>query len=134
MPIRILVADDHPVLRSGLKLLLESKASMGGVRRGGNGRRSDPQSARMLPRCMILDLVMPVMNGYSAAIEIRRIAPSTKIVAYSVHQIPSTAKEVGADAFVSKSSDPEEIINTIERLTSERDPTRVRSARVGGFT
>jgi DNA-binding NarL/FixJ family response regulator len=70
------------------------------------------------PDVVILDLSMPVMNGFEAAVEIRRIAPSIKIVFLSVHDVPATAREVGADAFVSKTSSAEELVATIERVIS----------------
>ncbi len=65
---------------------------------------------------VILDLTMPVMNGFKAAEEIRRIAPYTKIIFFSFHQTPSTARLVGANAFVHKGSAVQDLPRTLELL------------------
>jgi DNA-binding NarL/FixJ family response regulator len=59
---------------------------------------------------------MPSLNGFDAALEIKKVAPSTKIILFSIHDIPSTAQIIGADAFVQKGSPPEELILTIQRV------------------
>jgi DNA-binding NarL/FixJ family response regulator len=66
---------------------------------------------------------MAAMSGFEAAARIRQIAPSTKIVFMSIHEIPIAARLVGADAFVSKSNAAQELIAAIERVTGEpRNP------------
>jgi DNA-binding NarL/FixJ family response regulator len=62
---------------------------------------------------------MPILNGFDAAKQIRRIAPCTKIVLFSVHELLRTATEVLADAFVEKSTAGQELIPTIEHVISE---------------
>ena len=57
------------------------------------------------------------MNGFEVAQEIRRIAPSTKIVLFSIHEVPATAKYIGIDAFVSKSSGMEALRETLQRFS-----------------
>jgi DNA-binding NarL/FixJ family response regulator len=59
---------------------------------------------------------MPVMNGFEAAKEIRRIAPGTKLVLISMYDVPVAAVVVGADAFVSKAALTQELFATIERV------------------
>jgi hypothetical protein len=59
---------------------------------------------------------MPGLNGFETAAKIRVIAPSIRIVLFSVHEIPTSARSVGADAFVSKSSNLEELVLTVSRL------------------
>jgi DNA-binding LytR/AlgR family response regulator len=68
------------------------------------------------PDLVILDLSMPGMNGFETATKIRLIAPLIRIVLFSIHEIPSSARWVGADAFVSKSSNLEELLFTVNRL------------------
>jgi DNA-binding NarL/FixJ family response regulator len=65
---------------------------------------------------VILDLSMPGMNGFETAAKIRLIAPLIRIVLFSVHEISTTARWVGADAFVSKSSTPQELALTVNRV------------------
>ncbi len=59
---------------------------------------------------------MPLLNGFDAAVEIKRVAPSTKIILFSIHEIPSTARIIGADAFINKGCPPEELIHAIHRV------------------
>ena len=92
-----------------------------------NGREAIAQVRNLSPDIVILDLLMPVMNGFEAATEIRDIAPSTKIIFYSIHDIPTIASEVGADALVSKSTSAEELIATIERVTGPSQGIRTKA-------
>jgi len=116
--LRILVADDNEVVRLGVRTLLRSKRDWEACGDATNGREAISKVWELSPDVVILDLSMPVMNGFEAAVEIRRIAPSIKIVFLSVHDVPATAREVGADAFVSKTSSAEELVATIERVIS----------------
>jgi DNA-binding NarL/FixJ family response regulator len=68
------------------------------------------------PDVVVLDLIMPVMSGFETAARIRKIAPTTKIVFFSVHDTPTTARLVGADAFVSKSSAAQDLSRAINRI------------------
>ena len=72
--------------------------------------------AQLAPDVVILDLTMPIMNGLDAAQRIRQIAPSTKIVFFSIHDMPTTARIAGADAFVSKSCAAEDLERTINHV------------------
>lgn len=119
-PIRILIADDHELIRMGLRALIENKnwVVCGEAR---NGKEAIAKVQELAPDIIILDLTMPVMSGYEAVQEIRRISPSTKILFFTMHDIPTTARQTGADAFVTKSGDPQEVIAAIERLMGSRD-------------
>jgi DNA-binding NarL/FixJ family response regulator len=81
-----------------------------------NGREAIIKVQELAPDVIILDLTMPVMNGYEAVREIRLVAPSIKIVFFTMHDMPVTARQVGADAFVTKSEDPNEVVAAIERV------------------
>jgi DNA-binding NarL/FixJ family response regulator len=74
------------------------------------------ESWKLVPDVVILDLSLPGRNGFEVAKEIRRIAPSTKIVFFSMHEIPATTQIVGADAFVAKSSSNASLLATLERV------------------
>jgi DNA-binding NarL/FixJ family response regulator len=67
---------------------------------------------------VILDLSMPGLNGFETASEMRRIAPFTRIILFSIHEIPVSTRAAGAEAFVSKSAGVRPMLATIERLTS----------------
>jgi len=68
------------------------------------------------PDLVILDLTMPQMNGFEAATQMRLIEPSVKIIFYSMHEIPATARFSGGDAFVSKSSSRQELTAAVDRV------------------
>ena len=127
MPLRLLIADDHEIVRVGVRTLLKVKCDWEICGDAENGREAIAKVRGLSPDVVILDLSMPVMNGFEAAKEIRRIAPSTKIIFYTVHNVPSTAGEVGGDACVSKSTPVEELIATIERVTGQSQGIRTRS-------
>jgi len=116
--LHLLIADDHEIVRMGVRTLLKDRPEWEICGDATNGREAIAKVWELSPDVVILDLSMPIMNGFEAATEIRRIAPSTKIVLFSVHDVPATAIQVGADAFVLKTSPPQVLIATIERLTS----------------
>lgn len=92
MPLRILIADDNEVVRLGVRALLTPKRDWEICGDAGNGREAITKVWELSPDLVILDLSMPVMNGFEAARVIRRLAPSTKIVFLSVHDVPATAR------------------------------------------
>jgi CheY-like chemotaxis protein len=69
-----------------------------------------------VPDVVILDISLPVMNGFEVAQRIRLLAPSTRIVLFSIHDVPATARDIGVDAFVAKSSGVEALAATLERV------------------
>jgi two-component system nitrate/nitrite response regulator NarL len=127
VPLRLLLADDHKIVRVGLRALLKDKQEWEICGDAENGREAIAKVCELSPDVIILDLSMPIMNGFEAAREIRRIAPSIKIIFYSVHDVPATASEVGADAFVSKSASALELVATIERVTGQSQGIRTRA-------
>jgi DNA-binding NarL/FixJ family response regulator len=116
--LRLLIADDHAVVRLGLRSLLSDKAEWQVCGEASDGETAVARVLQLAPDVVILDLTMPGMNGFNAAREIRRVAPSTVIIFFSIHELSSIADQAGADAFISKTSAPSELIALIERLTS----------------
>jgi DNA-binding NarL/FixJ family response regulator len=96
--------DDHEAIHTGVRALLATEPRWEVCGEAADGERALGECVRLVPNVVILDLSLPVMNGFDVAEEIRRVAPSTKIVLFSMHQIPTAARTVGADAFVAKSS------------------------------
>ena len=115
MTTRLLIVDDHEVVRIGLRSLLSQRAEWVICGEARNGAEAVEMAAELKPDVVILDLTMPVMNGFEAASRIRKIAPATKIVVFSMHDMPTTAREIGADAFVGKSSLSTELQPAIDR-------------------
>jgi DNA-binding NarL/FixJ family response regulator len=127
VPVRLLVADDNEIVRMGVRTLLRDRADWQICGEATNGREAIGKVWDLSPDVVILDLSMPLMNGFQAAAEIRRIAPSTKIVLFSIHEVPSSATAVGADAFVSKTMTAQELVATIERVIGPPPKTRAKA-------
>ncbi len=116
MPARLLIVDDHEAIRLGVRTLFASTDSVKICGEAQNGVDAVRMVWELSPDLVILDLSMPGMNGFETAEQIRAIAPSVKIVFLSVHGVPDTARLVGADALVSKSSVLHELLFTVNRV------------------
>jgi len=116
MPARLLIVDDHEVVRKGVRMLFANNDSFEVCGEAQNGMEAIRMVPELSPDVVILDLSMPGMNGFETAAKIRLIAPSIRIVIFSVHEIPSTSLWVGADAFVSKSSALQDLVLTANRV------------------
>jgi DNA-binding NarL/FixJ family response regulator len=133
MSARLLVVDDHEVVRLGVRTLFANNDSFEICGEAQNGEGAILMVPDLSPDIVILDLSMPGMNGFETAKNILAIAPSVRIVFFSAHEIPATARLVGADAFVSKSDALEELALTVTRVlhtckNSETQPKTVRRA------
>jgi DNA-binding NarL/FixJ family response regulator len=116
MSTSILIVDDHDIVRLGVRMLLAKDLRWDVCGEATDGAQAIEAVRSLHPDVVILDLTMPVMNGFAAAEEIRRVAPYTKIVFFSIHQTPSTARLVGANAFVHKGSAVEDLPKTLELI------------------
>ena len=116
MPARLLIVDDHEVVRLGERVLFAKDDSLEVCGEAQNGVDAIRMVSETSPDVVILDLSMPGMNGFEIAARIRLVAPSIRIVFFSAHEIPATARWVGADAFVSKSCPLQELVLTVNRV------------------
>ena len=114
---RVLIVDDHEIVRIGLRILLAGYPQFEVCGEAVDGRQALAKVAELLP-----DVVsMPVMNGFDATKELRQTSPDTKIVLFSMHETPTTARTVGAHVFVAKSAAARDLPAAIEgALRSER--------------
>jgi DNA-binding NarL/FixJ family response regulator len=109
---RIVIADDFEMLRRGLKSLL-GPAICGEAE---NGQQAVERVMELRPDIIMLDWTMPVMNGLQAARMIRRFAPETKIIVFSLHDgntVKEEALQAGADIFLHKTATGEDILKAI---------------------
>jgi DNA-binding NarL/FixJ family response regulator len=113
---RLLIADDHEIVRMGLRLVLANQGSFEICGEAADGTDAIAKVRELAPDLVLLDLSMPTLNGFDTALEIRRISPSTKIVLFSVHEIPATAKIIGADAFIPKGCSTEQLVRTLQHV------------------
>ena len=121
MTIKIVIADDHPVVRKGLSLLLSSQDEFEVIGEASNGEEAIAKALELSPEIMLMDLVMPKIDGISATKEILRLKPEIKILILTSfsdanHAIP--ALEAGALGYLLKENDPEEVIQAISKLVN----------------
>ena len=119
MPARILIVDDHAVIRKVIRSLLEHLHSFQICEEAQNGKEAVEKVERLKPDIVLLDINMPEMDGFNAAAEIRRVSPETKIVFLSIFDSPGIMEiaRLWSDAFVSKFLAADELIPTLFRLT-----------------
>ncbi len=84
-PIRIILADDHQIVRQGLRILLEAETDMEIIAEADNGRKVLKLAQELLPDIIIMDLSMPELNGIEATRQILSGAPDVKVIALSMH-------------------------------------------------
>lgn len=117
--IRIILADDHPVVRDGLKLLLELQPNLQVIGEAHNGREVLKLAAAACPDVAVLDIGMPEMNGIDCAAELRRQCPKTKIIMLSIHGTSEyiiRAIQAGANGYLLKDSLGVEIVRAIHAV------------------
>src|ERR1700751_2801952 len=117
--VRILIADDHELVRQGLRALLASRPSWEVCGEAVDGLEAIEMAAQLRPDIVLLDVSMPRLNGLEAAPFIRRESPASEIVIVSQHDpaemLPSALK-AGARGFVSKSDIGSNLLSTIESI------------------
>jgi len=112
----ILLADDHSVLRAGLKLLLESQPDLRVVGEASSGVEALELAARLQPDLLLLDLSMPQLGGLDALPALRKNAPAAKILILTMHDDPQylrSALKNGASGYVLKKAADSELISAI---------------------
>ena len=123
MKIRVLLADDHAMMRDGLKALLQTAADIEVVGSVGNGREALARVMTLKPDVVIMDVTMPEMNGIEAANLMREKHPEIRIVMLSMHSSSEhvyRALEAGAAAYLLKESAGEEIISAVRAVHAGR--------------
>ncbi len=117
---RILLADDHTVVRKGLRLLLESHPGFKVIAEAANGREAVAIAEADTPDVVVLDVAMPMLNGIEAARQISAKLPATAIVFLSMHSDEGyvlKALKSGAKAYLLKDSAEDDLINAIKAVT-----------------
>jgi DNA-binding NarL/FixJ family response regulator len=120
---RVLIADDHEAVRRGLRTVLEGNSELKVVGEAVNGEDAVEQVQRLKPDLVILDLSMPILDGLQAAQEIKKFAPTTPIVAFSMHKIHEfvdMAKTVGMRGYVAKEDDGKAILEAVDAVLHNR--------------
>ena len=117
--LRILIADDHEVVRRGLKALFSSRPGWIVCAEAANGRDAITLAAQHRPDIVIMDIRMPELNGLDATRKIRKMLPRTEILILSLHFTDQLVQEVvdaGAQAYILKSDADRDLLNAVETL------------------
>src|SRR5689334_16654740 len=102
-PVRILIVDDHAVLRKAVRRLLESSSEFEVCGEAEDGPQAIKKAAELKPGVVILDIVMPMMNGFEAARKIKEVSPHSQIVilsSYKDKQLIEESRNVGAVCYL----------------------------------
>jgi DNA-binding NarL/FixJ family response regulator len=121
--LRILVADDHDIIRRGLKQLLTSKPGWEVVAEAKNGREAVTLAEQFKPEVVVMDISMPELNGLEASRRIKKALPKTEIVILTLHfsdQLVHDIVEAGARAYIMKSDADRDLISAVEALSHRR--------------
>ncbi len=122
-PVRILIADDHEVVRRGLRTLLETQPNWEIVGEAITGRQAIEEVKRLAPDLVIMDITMPEMNGLEATRQLHKIAPDTQVLILSIHeneQLVHEVLEAGARGYVLKSDAGRDLIAAVESLCQHK--------------
>lgn len=119
--LRILIADDHEMMRAGMKLLIEAQADMEVVGEAGDGRTAVELARQFQPDIVVMNISMPELNGLKAAAQLKRIQPDIKILTVTRHTDDAYLQELlqaGVSGYVLKQSAATELISAIYAIAS----------------
>lgn len=120
-PLRILVADDHAIVRQGLKLLIDSQQDMQVVAEAADGNAALEQAEALKPDIVVMDISMPGMNGLTATRTLKQRQPGVTIVALTRHEDEKYLEELlraGASAYILKQSAPADFLQAIRAVAA----------------
>ncbi|MDI9485580.1 MAG: response regulator transcription factor [Bacillota bacterium] len=119
--IRVLIVDDHPLLRQGLSRLLELEGGITVVGQASNGVEALRMVEELKPDVVLLDINMPGMNGIEVAKTIRKYHPDTEVLVLTIHDNESYVNEmirIGAKGYLLKDAEPREVVHVIKRVSA----------------
>jgi DNA-binding NarL/FixJ family response regulator len=121
--LRILIADDHDLMRRGIKEMLQSHAGWEICGEARNGRAAVAAAGKLKPDIAILDISMPDLNGLEAARSIRKESPSTEILILSLHHSDQLIREIidaGIKGYILKTDSDRDLITAVETLANHK--------------
>ncbi len=121
MTIKVFLADDHAVVRDGLRALLEAEVNISVIGDASNGREAVRQVQRLDPDVVVMDIAMPKLNGIEATHQIHETCPSTRVVILSMHSSKEhifQALQAGAYGYLLKESAGQEVVRAVRKVHS----------------
>ena len=115
-PIRVLLVDDHQILREGLRRLLEADARLSVVGEAANGRSGVELALQLKPHVVVMDVSMPEMNGLDATAALKPQLPETKVIGLSMHSDSDLVRlmiDAGASGFLTKDCAEQDLVSAI---------------------
>jgi DNA-binding NarL/FixJ family response regulator len=133
MTIRILLVDDHPIVRQGLKTLLEGHSGWEVIGEAADGAEAVEKAKDLNPDVMVLDVTMPRMNGLEACRLLRQECPGLEILFVTQHDSPQMmreALEAGARGYVVKSNAARDLLAAVDAVSQHRVFTALNGRNV----
>jgi len=121
--IRIVLADDHGVVRDGLRVLLEAQSDIQVVGDAANGREAMRVTQQLHPDVVVMDIAMPELNGIEATLQIHDVSPSTQVLVLSMHSTTEhifRALQAGARGYLLKDSAGAEVVDAVRAVHAGR--------------
>ena len=121
MTIKVFLADDHTIVRDGLRLLLEAQDDIQVIGDATNGREAAEQVAHLCPDVVVMDIAMPELNGIEATRQIHRTCPATQVLILSMHSTTEhifRALQAGARGYLMKESAGVEVAQAVRAVHS----------------
>ncbi|HEV2654113.1 MAG TPA: response regulator transcription factor, partial [Ktedonobacteraceae bacterium] len=121
MKIRILLADDHTILRAGLKMMLNAQPDMEVIGEAQDGRQAIREARRLQPDIILMDITMPDINGIEATREIKKVAPDVRVLILTMHEHDEyifQALRAGASGYMLKEAADTELISALHVIRS----------------
>ncbi|OGW78676.1 MAG: DNA-binding response regulator [Omnitrophica bacterium GWA2_52_8] len=118
-PITVMLADDHTVVREGLRMVLETKKDIRVIAEARNGREAVELAKKLRPDVVVMDIAMPLLNGFEAAVQIMKAVTATKILVLSAHSDDEYIDRmiaIGASGFLIKQSSAEVLSKAIQEV------------------
>jgi DNA-binding NarL/FixJ family response regulator len=122
--VRVLIVDDIAQVRQGLRTVLTLAEEIEVIGEAVDGRDAIQQVEELQPDVVLMDLEMPVMDGYAATTQVKSRCPSCRIIALSVHSYPEArqrAAQAGVDAFIEKGAPVNKILQAIIKKSTSQD-------------
>lgn len=123
MTIRVVLADDHAVVRDGLRALLDAQPDIEVVGDAGSGVEAIKLVAKLQPHVVVMDIAMPELNGILASQEIMQLQPKTKIIILSMHSTSehiTRALQAGACGYLLKESAGSEVVDAVRTVQADQ--------------